>query len=175
MYKLETAPMVRFPRPAAKGASMEMKFLEKTPFQPENFHHVGVVVRDMDRTIEHLEAIGIGPFGMMGEQKWVDIAFKGELRGKPAEWSVKISNTKVGDTEIELLQPSGGESVLQEFLDEKGEGVHHIAYLVDDVAGEVAKLEKQGLKRLTSANLDAQGFAYFETAEGGVVIEIRFR
>jgi len=154
---------------------MDKKILENTPFKPEDFHHVGVIVRDMDRTIEHLEAIGIGPFGMMGDQKWVDVAFKGEFRGKPAEWSVKISNTKVGDTEIELLQPSGGESALQEFLDEKGEGVHHIAYLVDDVAGEVTRLEKQGLKRLTSANLDTRGFAYFETVEGGVVIEIRFR
>jgi methylmalonyl-CoA/ethylmalonyl-CoA epimerase len=154
---------------------MVKNMLENTPFNKEDFHHVGIVVRDMDKTIEHLEAIGIGPFGLMGDQKWVNAKFKGELRGKPAEWSVKISNTKVGDTEIELLQPSGGESVLQEFLDEKGEGVHHIAYLVDDVPGEVAKLERQGLKRLTSANLDSRGFAYFETVEGGVVIEIRFR
>jgi methylmalonyl-CoA/ethylmalonyl-CoA epimerase len=154
---------------------MAKNILENTPFNKENFHHVGIIVRDMDKTIEHLEAIGIGPFGLMGDQKWVNAKFKGEVRGKPAEWSVKISNTKVGDTEIELLQPSGGESVLQEFLDEKGEGVHHIAYLVDDVPGEVARLEKQGLKRLTSANLDGRGFAYFETVEGGVVIEIRFR
>jgi methylmalonyl-CoA/ethylmalonyl-CoA epimerase len=154
---------------------MDKKMPENTSFKPEDFHHVGVIVRDMDRTIEYLEAIGIGPFGMMGDQKWVDVTFKGELRGEPAEWSVKISNTKVGDTELELLQPSGGPSVLQEFLDEKGEGVHHIAYLVDDVPGEVAKLEKQGLKRLTSANLDTRGFAYFETVEGGVVIEVRFR
>jgi methylmalonyl-CoA/ethylmalonyl-CoA epimerase len=154
---------------------MDKNILENTPFNNENFHHVGIIVRDMDKTIEYLEAIGIGPFGLMGDQKWVNAEFKGEVRGRPAEWSVKISNTKVGDIEIELLQPSGGESVLQEFLDEKGEGVHHIAYLVDDVPGEVAKLEKQGLKRLTSANLDGRGFAYFETVEGGVVIEIRFR
>jgi methylmalonyl-CoA/ethylmalonyl-CoA epimerase len=154
---------------------MDKKMLENTPFKSEDFHHVGVIVRDMDKTIEHLEAIGIGTFGITDDQKWVNVSFKGEFRGKPAEWSVKISNTKVGDTEIELLQPSGGESVLQEFLDEKGEGVHHIAYLVDDVKGEVAKLEKQGLKRLTSANLDTRGFAYFETVEGGIVIEIRFR
>ena len=154
---------------------MEMKIPENVPFKNQDFHHVGVIVKDMDKTIEHLETVGIGPFGMMGDQKWVNVTFKGELHGKSAEWSVKISSTKVGNTELELLQPSGGESALQEFLDEKGEGVHHIAYLVDDVPGEIAKLEKQGLKRLTSANLDTRGFAYFETVEGGIVIEVRFR
>ena len=154
---------------------MEMKFPENVPFKSEDFHHVGVIVKDMDKTIEHLETVGIGPFGPMGDKKWVNVTFKGELYGKPAEWSVKISSAKVGNTELELLQPSGGESVLQEFLDEKGEGVHHIAYLVDDVPGEIARLEKQGLKRLTSANIDTRGFAYFETVEGGIVIEVRFR
>ncbi len=144
-------------------------------FKGEDFHHVGVIVKDMDNTIAYLEAIGIGPFGPMGDKKWVDIPFKGELHGKPAEWKVKISSTKVGDTEIELLQPSGGESALQEFLDEHGEGVHHIAYLSDDVRGDMDKMLAQGAELLTCANLDTRGFAYFKTTDGGVVIEIRFR
>ena len=146
---------------------------ENTPFKSEDFHHTGVIVKDMDKTIEYLESIGIGPFGMMGDQKWIDISFKGELHGKPAEWSVKISNAKVGTSELELLQPSGGPSALQEFLDDNGEGVHHIAYLVDDVPGEIDKMVKQGLELLTSANLDSRGFAYFKTGTGGIVIEIR--
>ena len=144
-------------------------------FKSENFHHVGVIVKDMDKTIACLEAIGIGPFGLMDDRKWIDIPFKGELHGKPAEWKVKISSTKVGNTEIELLQPSGGESALQEFLDEQGEGVHHIAYLSDDVRGEMDKMLAQGAELLTCANLDTRGFAYFKTGEGGVVIEIRCR
>jgi len=154
---------------------MEQKIPADSPFTPANYHHTGIIVRDMDKAIEYLESIGIGPFGMGDGQKWVDISFKGELHGRPAEWSVKISNTKVGNGELELLQPSGGESVLQEFLDDSGEGVHHIAYLVDDVRGELDKLVKQGIKVLTSANLDTQGFAYIETSVGGIVIEIRFR
>ena len=144
-------------------------------FKSEDFHHVGVIVKDMDKTIAYLESIGIGPFGLMDDRKWVDIPFKGELHGKPAEWKVKISSAKVGHTEIELLQPSGGESALQEFLDEQGEGVHHIAYLSDDVRGEMDKMLAQGAELLTCANLDTRGFAYFKTDEGGVVIEIRFR
>jgi methylmalonyl-CoA/ethylmalonyl-CoA epimerase len=154
---------------------MEQKLPADMPFKSEDFHHVGVIVRDMDKTIEYLESIRIGPFGMMDGQKWVDISFKGELHGKPAEWKVKISTAKVGTTEIELLQPSGGQSALQEFLDDVGEGVHHIAYLVDDVRGEMDKMVKRGMEILTSANLDARGFAYARTGAGGIVVEIRKR
>ena len=147
----------------------------KSPFPPQDFHHTGVVVRDIDETIAYLESLGIGPFGMPGGQKWVDIPFKGELHGRAAAWSVKISNTTVGPHEIELLQPSGGPSALQEFLDEAGEGVHHVAYLSDDVKGAVAWLTAKGVEVLTSANLDAGGFAYVRFQPTGMVVEIRAR
>ena len=145
-------------------------------YKSEDFHHVGIIVKDIEKTIEHLESTGIGPFGITGSDKnWFNVPFKGELHGKPAEWTVKISSAKVGDTEIELLEPSGGESVLQEFLDEHGEGVHHIAYLSDNVKADVDKAIAQGAELLTSANLDTRGFAYLKTKEGGAVIEIRFK
>ena len=145
-------------------------------YKSEDFHHVGIVVKDIEKTIENFEASGIGPFGMTGSDgKWINIPFKGELHGKPAEWTVKISNARAGNIEIELLEPSGGESVLQEFLDEHGEGVHHIAYLSDNVKGDVENAIARGEELLTCANLDAQGFAYLKTKEGGAVIEIRFR
>ena len=153
---------------------MQDSFID-TPFKAQEFHHTGVIVRDIDKAIEFLESIGIGPFGMMDGQKWIDIPFKGELHGKPAEWSVKISNADVGPHQIELLQPSGGPSALQEFLDESGEGVHHIAYLSDDVKGELSKLVTKGVEVLTSANLDTGGFAYIKTDPAGIVIEIRAR
>ena len=144
-----------------------------SPFKQENFHHTGVVVKDIDNAIAYLESLGIGPFSMPDNVKWVDIPFKGELHGKPAEWSVKISNASVGNHEIELLQPSGGPSILQEFLDEHGEGVHHVAYLAENVKKELEKLSGHGIEILTSANLDTGGFAYIRTGNAGMVIEIR--
>jgi len=145
-------------------------------FKSPDFHHVGIIIKDIEKTIEHLEASGIGPFGMMGrDEKWFNVPFKGELHGKPAEWTVKISSAKIGDIEIELLEPSGGDSILQEFLDEHGEGVHHIAYLSDDVRGDTEKAIAEGAELLTCANLDARGFSYLKTKEGGVVVELRFK
>ena len=56
-----------------------------SPFRAEDFHHTGVIVSDIDEAIAHLEALGIGPFGMGDGRKWVDIPFRGELHGRPAE------------------------------------------------------------------------------------------
>ena len=155
---------------------MDSKIPEDTTFKKEDYHHVGVIVRDIEKTIEYLASIGIGPFGIKDGPLFVEVPFKGELHGKPAEWKVKISSAKVGGSEIELLEPCGGESALQEWLDEYGEGLHHIAYLVDDVRGEVEKLKSKGIEVITSANLDGRGFAYVDTGVvGGIITEIRFR
>lgn len=155
---------------------MGYKKLENSPFKPENYHHVGVIVRDMEKTIEYLSSIGIGPFGIPDGPLYFEVPFKGELHGKPAEWKVKISNAKIGDAELELLEPSGGESALQEFLDNHGEGLHHICYLVDDVPAEIDRLVKHGVELITAASGAKGGFAYFDTGVvGGIVTEIRSR
>ena len=135
---------------------------------------VGVIVKDMDETIGFLTSMGIGPFGMPGGKKWVEVSFNGELRGKPAAWKVRISNAQLGNGELELLQPSGGPSLLQEFLDEHGEGLHHIGYLTANLDKDIKTLAEQGVKVLTSANADKGGFAYFDTdIHGGIVTELR--
>jgi methylmalonyl-CoA/ethylmalonyl-CoA epimerase len=145
-----------------------------SPFNNKHYHHVGVIVKDMEKTIAYLTSLGIGPFEMPGGQKWVEVPFKGELHGRPAAWKVKISNARLGNGELELLQPSGGASLLQEFLDEHGEGLHHIGYITDDLARDVKKLAGQGVKVLTSAAADKGGFAYFDSgAAGGIVTELR--
>ncbi len=155
---------------------MVLKKLENSPFKPGEYHHVGVVVRDIEKTIEHLTALGIGSFGMPDGSPYIEESFKGMLHGRPAEWKLRISNAKIGDSELELLEPCGGESALQEFLDSRGEGLHHIGYLVDDVPAEMAKLDEHGIEVLTSGAGEKASFAYFETgAVGGIIIEVRSR
>jgi methylmalonyl-CoA/ethylmalonyl-CoA epimerase len=145
-----------------------------SPFNNKRYHHIGVIVKDMEKTIDYLSSLGLGPFGMSGGKRWAEISFQGELRGRPAAWKVKISNARLGNGELELLQPSGGESLLQEFLDEHGEGLHHIGYLTDDLDKDIKILAAQGVKVLTSASADKGGFAYFETGvHGGIVTELR--
>ena len=153
---------------------MELKKPDNLPFDNRHYHHVGVIIKDMEKTIAYLSPLGIGPFGMPDGRKWVEASFKGELRGKPAAWKVKISNAKMGGGELELLQPSGGESLLQEFLDDHGEGLHHVGYITDDLDRDIKNLAKKGVKVLTSAVTAKGAFAYFATgAAGGIITELR--
>jgi methylmalonyl-CoA/ethylmalonyl-CoA epimerase len=138
-------------------------------------HHVGVVVRDIEKAIAHLEALGFGPFRFDDEHEVFEIPFKGELHGRPAEWKTKISNAKMGPIELELLQPSSGEQALQETLDAQGEGLHHIGWLTPDVRGEMERAQARGAKVWTSSFPEGNpGFCYLEGSDvGNLAIEIR--
>jgi len=132
--------------------------------------HVGIVVRDMDRTVESLASLGIGPFELQQPGAPLTEAL---FRGKPARWKTKRGTARIGQVELELLQPVEGESAAKEFLDSRGEGVHHIGFAVDDLNKEVARLVKQRAKVLMSGRWAGGGFAYIEPAvSGGIVIEL---
>lgn len=138
-------------------------------------HHIGVVVKDIEKAIAHLEALGFGPFRFDDEHKVFPIHFKGEFRGRPAEWVTRISNAKMGDVELELLEPTSGDQALKESLDAHGEGLHHIGWLSSDIKGEIEKAVAAGAKVWTSSFPEGQpGFCYFEPTEvGGIAIELR--
>jgi hypothetical protein len=78
-------------------------------------HHVGLVVKDMDKAIAYFESMGLGPFKGRGDTKWGIVPFKGELHSKTAEWKTKISNAQLGDVQLELLEPIEGPQALKEF------------------------------------------------------------
>ncbi len=137
-----------------------------------NFHHVGAIVKDMDKAIAGLATVGVKPTGgMPGGGDVAEMHFTGEFKGKATEWGVKICMLKMGELDIELLQPTGGFSILQEFIDEGKEGVHHVAYIVEDVEKETAALVAQGCKVLTKGT-GKKSFYYLETG-GGIIIELR--
>lgn len=138
-------------------------------------HHVGVVVRDMDQAIAHFESMGFGPFEFSEGVRTFTIDFKGELHGEPAEWSVKISNGKMGDIEFELLEPDARASALRETLDATGEGLHHIGFITDDFEADMADQLARGATIWTmSKRTAAPSFLFFEPSTvGGVAIELR--
>lgn len=143
----------------------------KSPFS--RIHHIGVVVRDIDKTIDYLSSLGIGPFEPPHAEPPVTEKL---VRGKPVDYSLKMSNAKMEGVNIELLQPVKGESVQKEFLESRGEGIQHIGFAVDDrdsLDSEVARLVKKGVKILSSIKRPGGGNAYLDTGVvGGVVIEL---
>ena len=138
-------------------------------------HHVGIVVKDIQKAIAHLEALGFGPFKFDDEHKIFALEFAGELHGKPAKWTTKISNACMGDVELELLEPYEGEQALQETLDAQGEGLHHIGWITDDLLGDIERETAKGAKVWTKSIREGQpGFVYFASSgPGNLAIELR--
>jgi methylmalonyl-CoA/ethylmalonyl-CoA epimerase len=145
---------------------MEKKTAVESPFS--RLIQVGVVVKDLDKAVERLSSLGIGPFTPMllppDAEQW--------FRGKPLDAKFRISGARLGEIILELIQPVEGESPHQEFLDSKGEGIQHIAFAVDDLDREVAKLTKQGVSIQLSANLRDVRVAYLDLGVGGLIIEL---
>lgn len=58
--------------------------------------------------------------------------------------AVNTAFFQAGETKIELLESTTEQGVIRKFIDRKGEGLHHIAFAVDDIAAEIARLKEQG-------------------------------
>lgn len=143
---------------------------------PKNwkFVHAALVVKDMEKAIKYFEALGVGPFPtFLGGE---GMSFTGKtVRGKPVDYDMdlRLARSELGGLEVELIQPLKGESIYKEFLEEKGEGLHHLAFVVEDVDAEITDLEKKGFKVLQTGAMPNTKWAYLDTDEpGGMVIEL---
>lgn len=58
--------------------------------------------------------------------------------------NVKTIFYKTGETKLELLQATNSESAIAKFIDKKGEGMHHIAFAVEDIYAEITRLKAAG-------------------------------
>jgi len=83
----------------------------------------------------------------------LDAALKFFTQGLPLEVThtedyqgMKIGFVPVGDSSIELLQDVSGSSAIRKYLDKNGEGLHHIAFEVDDIHQAVKELKERGVK-----------------------------
>ena len=134
------------------------------------FDHIGVIVRNLDKAIEYYQSLGIGPFekmdlsGLTGKTMY----------GKPTDFETEMAMAKLGAVGIELIQPVKDAPLFEEFLENNGEGINHIAFVVDDLKKETAKLTGKGAKVILEARLESGGGgAYLDTREvGGVIIEL---
>src|SRR4051812_42676089 len=85
-----------------------------------------------------------------GIAKWLrinDVAFSAEhcsVRGVPTDYVIHVSIGYAGDQQVELIQPVSGNNIYAEFLADHGPGMHHVAYVVDELAAALARAERAG-------------------------------
>ena len=134
--------------------------------QLTNVSHVGIAVKDAEKTVEFLSGIW-----NIGAPEVVDYEPKPEemIYGEP--FKVKLVLMKFGPINLELLQPLDDKSIWAKFIEEKGEGIHHIAFGVSNYDEMVSMFKEH--KLLVDASLDGCRWCYFDTSPGGMIIEFR--
>ena len=136
---------------------------------------VGVVVRDLRMSASRQsELLGNGPWRVY--EFGPHMMARYEYRGAPATGRTLVA---LNDThpQIEILQPLGGIGLHREWLDERGEGLHHVAAIVPSVDAIVAAANEARIGVLSSGEgfgADGSGrFAYLETqAQLGMILEV---
>jgi methylmalonyl-CoA/ethylmalonyl-CoA epimerase len=123
--------------------------------------HVAVLVSDMDKAVAFWqEALGI------------ELARVEEV---PRENS-RIAFFHVGGTEIELVQPTTGDSGLARYLERRGPGLHHVCLEVDDIEGMLARLRELGVQLISESPMPGEGgkrYAFVHPkAADGVMVEL---
>jgi methylmalonyl-CoA epimerase len=105
-------------------------------------HHIGIACRSIERAKMAWElALGesVGPVIEVPEE------------------GVRIAFIKTGEAKVELLEPMDDEGPIARFLEKRGEGIHHVAFSVPDVAASLERLKAQGLRVLDDAPRERGG------------------
>jgi catechol 2,3-dioxygenase-like lactoylglutathione lyase family enzyme len=133
---------------------------------------VGLIVRDIERSAEAYSQV----FGLPKPDVIItdpmDIA-RTVYRGEPTSARAKLAFFHMGQVSLELIEPVGGPSTWQEFLDEHGEGVHHIAFTINDTDRVVAYLEGKGIDLVQQGHYTGGMYSYMDSAPAlGVMLEL---
>ncbi len=74
------------------------------------------------------------------------------FRGKPAQYSMKLCLAFTGNMMWEIVQPLTGPNLYDEFLDQHGEGIHHVAFACDDLAWDerIKSFQERGFEMIQS-------------------------
>ena len=154
------SPNYRYPESAAQASPAKIKV--------KRISQVAIVVKDIPTVVKNYwNILGIGP--------WIMYPWEGphiynrRYHEKPAWAKEKIAIAEVENVQFEPVQPIVGDSIYQDFIEEHGEGLHHLQFLVDEVdevnsVDEAVKiLAEEGFPCLQRASIgDTGAFAYID-------------
>lgn len=96
-------------------------------------NHIGIAVKSLDETVPfYRDNLGMQFMGIE------DVA----------EQKVRVAMLQVGESKIELLEPTSEDSPVAKFIEKNGAGIHHVAYEVEDVEAAIAKLLAEGIRMI---------------------------
>ncbi len=140
----------------------ELRALNKN----RQIQQIAWLTRDLEKSMQAwIDVLRIGPWRVFRftDKTVKNLRIGGKLVEEPFEFRIAI--THVGDTEIELIQPVRGPMIYQEYLDRRGEGLHHIKEKIatDDLPGVVADYEARGVPVTQTGQFFADFHFYLDT------------
>ncbi|NLX65444.1 MAG: methylmalonyl-CoA epimerase [Bacteroidales bacterium] len=96
-----------------------------------HIEHIGIAVRSIEEQLPYYEGV---------------LGFKCYNIETVEDQKVKTAFFKVGETKIELLEPTSEESTIAKFIEKRGEGIHHIAYATEHVNEALKEMEAKGVR-----------------------------
>ncbi len=123
--------------------------------------HIGIAVKDLQEAEKRFTLL-------LGVENY--------KREKVESEGVITSFFQVGESKIELLSATRSESVIQKFIDKKGEGIHHIAFEVENIEEKIEKLKEQGFRLINEQpkdGADNKRIVFIHPkSTGGILVEI---
>ncbi len=104
---------------------------------PSHIEHIGIAVTSLDEAIPFYEKV-------LG----LDCYRIEEVKSQ----KVKTAFFKVGQTKIELLEPTDPDSAVAKFISKRGEGIHHIAFAVNDIDRKLKEVEEKGVRLIDNVS-----------------------
>lgn len=126
----------------------------------------------------HIEHIGIAVSNLAGSMGFYEKVFGLKCYNieEVAEQKVRTAFFMVGQTKIELLESTDPEGPIAKFIEKRGEGIHHIAFAVNNIDDQLRHAEKEGVKLIDfNPRKGAEGLdiAFLHPkSTGGVLIEL---
>lgn len=134
---------------------------------------VAVVVNDAKATMERYETVyGIGPWEIMelNRETARDIIANGAPIPEGEDFQVILAMSKIGNMNLELIEPITPNSDYYTYLKEHSEGFHHVAIIQDDSFADLMK--KRGIHVISSATLGHTDCVYYDTRKDlGFIVE----
>jgi catechol 2,3-dioxygenase-like lactoylglutathione lyase family enzyme len=144
----------------------------KDPVVPKAITQVAVVVRDIDKARNAwAQVLGVDPPPVSEAEGHVSRPTL--YKGKPSDAKAKLAFFAMDNLQIELIQPLGGKSTWQDFLDTHGEGIHHIAFEVKDIEGVEKRFELLGNPTVQLGGWDGGAYSYIDASgDLGCILEL---